>query len=154
MFYILPLFETVHASHHFIQLAEAELSHDMAQVLGHKEEIVDHVFGLSLELLAQIRILCGHAHGAGVEVAFAHHDAAHGNERCAGESEFLRSKERGDGDVAAGLKLSVHLHANAAAQIVHHQHLLSLGEAELPGNPGVTDGTDGRSSSAAVITAD
>ena len=41
-------------------------------------------------------------------------------------------EQRGDHDVAAGLQLTVGLDADAAAQVVQHQHLLRLGEAELP----------------------
>ena len=76
------------------------------------------------------------------------------DERRGGESEFLRSQQRGDGHVAAGLQLAVHLQAHAAAQIVHHQHLLRLGKAELPGNARVPDGADRRSAGAAVVAAD
>ena len=35
-------------------------------------------------------------------------------------------------DVAAGLQLSVGLHAHAAAQIVQHQHLLRFRQARAP----------------------
>jgi hypothetical protein len=35
-------------------------------------------------------------------------------------------------DVAAGLHLAVDLHDDAVAQAVQHQHLLRLGQAELP----------------------
>ena len=44
-----------------------------------------------------------------------------------------------DHDVAAGLQLAVGLHDDAVAQVVQHQHLLRLGEAELPGHAGVLD---------------
>ena len=42
-------------------------------------------------------------------------------------------------DVAAGLELAVDLHDDAVAQAVHHQHLLRLGEAELPRHAAVLD---------------
>ena len=48
-------------------------------------------------------------------------------------------EQRGDRDVAAGLELAVGLDVDAAAQIVHHQHLLRLGEAEFPRNAGMLD---------------
>ena len=35
-------------------------------------------------------------------------------------------------DVAAGLQLSVDLHDDPVAQVVEQEHLLRLGEAELP----------------------
>ena len=97
--------------------------------------------GCALELLAQRGILGGDADRAGVEVALAHHDAAHGDQRRGGEAELLGAQQRGDGHVAAGLQLAVGLHADAAAQVVHHQHLLGFGEAQFPGDAGVLDGS-------------
>ena len=48
------------------------------------------------------------------------------------EAELLGAEQRRDRDVATGLELTVRLDPDATAQIVHHQHLLGLGEAELP----------------------
>ena len=86
-----------------------------------------------MELLAQGRVLGGDADRAGIEMALAHHDAAHGDQRSGGEAELFGSEQRGDGDVAAGREFAVGLDANAAAQIVHDEHLLGFGEAEFPG---------------------
>ncbi len=61
------------------------------------------------------------------------------DQRRGGEAELLGAQQRGDGHVAAGLQLAVGLHADAAAQVVHHQHLLRFGEAQFPGNAGVLD---------------
>ncbi len=133
--------------------AEAQLRHVLAHLLGDEEEEIDDVLGRALELRAQRRILRGDAHRAGVQVALAHHDAAHGDQRRGGEAELLGAQQRGDGDVAAGLQLAVGLHADAAAQVVHHQHLLRFGEAQFPGNAGVLDGTERRSAGAAAIAA-
>ncbi len=36
-------------------------------------------------------------------MTLAHHDAAHGNQRRGGKSEFFSAEQRGDYDVAAGL---------------------------------------------------
>ena len=87
-------------------------------------------------------------------MALAHHDAAHRDQRRGGESELFGAEQRGDDDVAAGLQFAVGLHANAAAQIVHHQHLLRFGEPELPRNAGMFDGTERRCAGAARIAAD
>ena len=54
------------------------------------------------------------------------------DQRRGGEAELLGAEQRGDDDVAAGLQLAVGLHADAAAQIVQHQHLLRFGQAQLP----------------------
>ena len=107
--------------------------------------------GCALELLAQRRILRGDAHRTGVQVALAHHDAAHGDQRRGGEAELLGAQQRGDGDVAAGLQLAVGLHADAAAQIVQHQHLLRFGQPELPRDARVLDGAERRGAGAAAI---
>ena len=63
-------------------------------------------------------------------------------------------EQRGDGDVAAGLQLAVGLHADAAAQIVHHQHLLRFGEAQFPRHAGVLDRAERRRAGAAGIARD
>ena len=151
---VAALGEAIDAAHHFIQLAETELRHDLPQVFGDIEEEIDHVLGLALEFLAQHGVLRRHAHGAGVQVALAHHDAAQGNQRQGGETKFLRAQQGGNGHVAAGLKLSIHLQAHAAAQVVHHQRLLRFGEAEFPGNSRVANRGDRRGAGAAVVAAD
>ena len=56
-------------------------------------------------------------------------------------------------DIAAGLQLAVGLDGDAAAQVVEHQRLVGLGEAEFPGQPGVLDRGQRRGAGAAVVTA-
>ena len=68
-------------------------------------------------------------------MADAHHDAAQHHERRGGKTKFLRAEQRGHGHVAAGLHLAVGLHVNAAAQIVQHERLVRLGQAEFPRAP-------------------
>jgi hypothetical protein len=65
------------------------------------------------------------------------------HERRGGEAELLGAEQRGDHDVAPGLQLAVHLHDDAVAQAVQHQHLLRLGEAELPRHARVLDRVSG-----------
>ena len=57
-------------------------------------------------------------------------------------------------DVAAGLQLAVDLHDDAVAQAVHHQHLLRLGEPELPRHAAVLDRGERRRAGAAVVAGD
>src|SRR5580704_15555506 len=108
-------FYLVNAPHHFVHGPEPELRHPLPDFLGDIEEKVDDVFRRSRKFLAEHRILRRDAHGASVEMALAHHDAAHRDQRCGGESEFFRSQQGSDSDVAAGLQLAVGLYANAAA---------------------------------------
>ena len=63
-------------------------------------------------------------------------------------------EQRRDRHVAAGLETAVGLHADAAAQVVHHQGLLGLGQADLPGHARVLDRGLGRRAGAAVHAAD
>ena len=89
-----------------------------------------------------------------VEVADAHHHAAQHDERRRGESELLRAEQRADDDVAAGLHLAVDLHDDAIAQVVEHEHLLRLGQAELPRHAGVLEARQRRRAGAAVVAGD
>ena len=58
--------------------AHAQPGHDLAQLLGHEQHEVHHVFRLARETPAQLGVLRRDAHRAGVQVAHAHHHAAHG----------------------------------------------------------------------------
>ena len=57
--------QPVHAAHHFIQGAEAQPRHSLAQLFGHEGHEVDDIFGLAGEARAQLRVLGGHARRAG-----------------------------------------------------------------------------------------
>ena len=110
-----------------------------ATCFGDEEEKIDDVLGRALELRPQRRILRRDAHRTGIEMALAHHDAAHRHQRRGGEAELFGAQQRGDHHIAAGLQFAIGLHADAAAQIVHHQHLLRFRQAEFPRNAGVLD---------------
>src|SRR5436190_431569 len=84
------------------------------------------VLRIAGELGAQPRVLRGDAHRAGVEVAGPHHDAAERDQGRGGEAELLGAEQRADHHVAARLELAVHLHADAAAEVVQDQHLMGL----------------------------
>src|SRR3546814_10053441 len=66
---------------HVVKAPYAQLSHDFAHLFGNEEEVIHHIFRLALKLLAQNRVLRCNANGAGVQVAFAHHDAAFHHQR-------------------------------------------------------------------------
>ena len=53
-----------------------------------------------------------------------------------------------------GLQLAVSLHADAAAQIVHQQNLLSFRQAKLPRNSGVLNRAQWRRAGSAAVSAD
>ena len=107
--------------------------HVASKVLGEEEEEVDDVVLVSGEFGSELLVLRGDSDGAGVLVALAHHDAAHGHERRGGETPLLGAEQGRDEEIAARLELAVRLQHGAAAQVVGHQRLLRLGETELPG---------------------
>lgn len=79
--------------------------------------------------------LGGDADRAGVGVALAHHDAAHGDERRGGKAKLLGTQQRGHGQVAPGAHLAVGLQRCAAAKVIRHQRLVRLRQAQLPWQP-------------------
>jgi len=134
--------------------AHAQACHDLARFLGDHEQIVHDVLGLARELLPQHRILRGNADRAGVQVALAHHDAAQRDQWRRGETHLLGTEQRGDHDVAASLDAAIGLEHCAAAQVVHHERLVSLGDAELPRHARVLDARERRGTRATVVAGD
>ena len=63
-----------------------------------------------------------------------------GDERRSREAELLRPEQAGNGDVAAGFDLAVGLDDDAAAQVVHDEHLLRFSDAQFPRETGVLNG--------------
>ena len=150
----LTLVEHLHLPDHFVERPIAQFGHQLAHFVGDVEEIIDDVLGRALEALAQHRVLGRHAHGAGVEVAYPHHDAARRDQRRGREAELIGAEQRADHDVAPGAHAAVDLHRDASAQPVGDQRLVGLGEADLPRRTGVLDGGEGRSPGAAFEPGD
>ncbi len=148
------LLQLVDATDHLVEAAEAEFRHQLAHFLGEEHEEGDDVFGLADEAAAKLGILRRDADRAGVEMAFAHHHAAFGDERRGGDTEFVRAQQRADDDVAAGADAAIDLHRDAAAQIVQHQRLMRLGEADFPRLAGMMDRGQRRGTGAAFMARD
>ena len=146
--------QQIAAANQVVKLGDAQLRHDVAHFFGDKEEIVHHMLGLARELLAQRRVLGGHAHGAGVQVAFAHHDAALDHQGSGGETEFIGTQQGTNRHIAASFHLAVGLHPNATTQTVHHQCLLGFGQTDFPRAARMLDGRPRRRTGAAVVTGD
>jgi hypothetical protein len=102
--------------------------------------VVDDVLGLAHELLAELRVLRGDAHRAGVAVALPQHDAAQTHERPGAEAVLLSAQQRRDGHVAARLQAPVHPHPDAGAEVILQKHLLCFRHTELPGQACRLDG--------------
>ena len=97
------------------------------------------MFWLAGEFGAQGLVLGGNTNRAGVEVAFAHHNATHGYQCHGGKGIFLGAEQRRDDDIATGAQLTIGLHDNTAAQVVENQRLLSFCQTDFPGDAGMLD---------------
>ena len=150
----LALVEHLGVADHLGEAAVAERGHVFAHFLGDEEEEIDDVLGLALEARAQHRVLRGDADRAGVEMAFAHHDAAGGDQRRGGEAELVGAEQRADHHVAAGADAAIDLHGDAAAQAVEHERLLGLGKADFPRAAGMLDRGQRRCAGAALEAGD
>ena len=125
--------EQVGATDEFIDGAHAELRHYFAHVLRDKTQEIDDLIGVAHKFFAQFGMLRGHTHRAGIEVANAHHDAAHGDECCGGKSKFFGTEQGCNNHIAPGFELSVGFDYDARSQIVEHEGLMGFGNAEFPG---------------------
>ena len=150
----LHLAQALGVADHLVDGTEAQFGHDLAQLLGHEHHEVHHVLGLAGEAAAQLAVLRGDAHRAGVLLAIALHHAAHGHQRHGGEAELLGAEQRRHGHVAAAHELAVGLHDHAAAQAVAQQRLLGFGQADLERDACMIDGVARGRARAAVVAGD
>src|SRR6185369_4206029 len=89
-----------------------------------------------------------------VEVAFTHHDAAHGDERSGGKTEFFCAEQSCDDYIAPSLELAVGLQADATTKVVEQENLLRFGQAEFPWDPSMLDRTERRCACASAVPTD
>mmetsp|Transcript_40259 Transcript_40259/g.88004 ORF Transcript_40259/g.88004 Transcript_40259/m.88004 type:complete len:314 (+) Transcript_40259:361-1302(+) len=130
----------IRAADEVVDFADAQRCHDLPRLLCDKEKVVDEVLRLPGEFLAQLRILCGYPNRASVEVALPHHDAAQRDERGSAHSDLLGAEEHCHHDVSACSHLAVCLQRDAVPETVQHQGLVSLRQADLPGQAAMLDG--------------
>ena len=86
--------EQVRPPDDLVERTEAHRAEDLANLLGDEEEVVDHLLGRAGELGAEDRVLGGDADRAGVQVALAHHQAAHRDQRARWRSRIPRRPGR------------------------------------------------------------
>ena len=114
----LDLAQALGMADHLVDGAEAQARHDLAQLLGNKEHKVLNVLGLAAEAATQAAVLRGDAGGAGILLAVALHEAAHGDERHGRKAKLLGTQQAGDGNIGAVHELAVGLEHHARAQAV------------------------------------
>ena len=109
------LAQEIAAANQLIDRANTDFGHQLAKVLGDKEEVADDLVGGATEAFAQDGVLRGDADGAGVEMADAHHDAARGDERCRREAEFFGPEQRADHHVTTCAETTIDLQRHLCA---------------------------------------
>ena len=126
-------------ANHVLHAFEAQLRHDLAQLFGDEEEVIHHMLGLAGELASENGVLGGNPNRAGVQMAFAHHDATFDHQRCCGKAKLIGTEQGGDGHIATCFHLPIRLHTNAVSEPIHHQGLLRFGQSNLPRASSVLD---------------
>src|SRR5690606_2672980 len=71
---------------------------------------------------------------------------------CGGEAKLVRAQQSSDDHIRSGTQLAIALKHHTRAQIVGHQHLMSLGDAQLPGETSVLDASPAGGASATIVT--
>ena len=85
-------------------------------------------------------------------MTFAHHDAAHGNERGRREAPLLGTKQARDGKVTSSTELPVSLDGDTPTKVVEDKRLVGLGETKLPRKTSVLDASPAGRTSTSVVT--
>ena len=109
----LDLAQALGMADHLVDGAEAQARHDLAQLLGNKEHTVLNVLGLAAEAATQAAVLRSDTGRAGVLLAVALHEAAHGDERHGRKAKLLGAQQAGDGNIGAVHELAVGLEHHA-----------------------------------------
>ena len=146
--------QKIGSSHHFFQCPYTELCHIFTEFFRNETHEVYHIFRFSLKSLAKLRILCCHAHRAGIQVTDTHHDTAHGYQRSRSKAEFFRTKKRCNCHVTAAHEFSVCLNDDTASEAILKQGLMCLGKTELPGETCIVNGAFRSGSRTSIITGD
>lgn len=146
--------QTVGASDHFLNGAEAEAGHNFAQILRDESHKVNDMLRIASKVLAQIRILCCDADRTGVHLTDPHHDATYSHQRRCGESELFGAQQRGYGQIAAAQHFAVGFQDDPVAQIVQHQRLMRFGKTQFPRKAGMADGVHWRRACSSIVSAD
>src|SRR6185295_7310142 len=107
--------QAINLTDHFINGAEAQFSHDLAQLLYNKFEEIHYVIGITGKALTQFWVLRGHTHGAGIQMTFTHHYATFYNKGCSGQPPLFSTQQGGNSNVPAGFHLTIGLYGYAAA---------------------------------------
>ena len=113
------------------QTVYANLAEIFAHLLGEEGEEVHHVLRTTLEVLAQLRILCGYTHRTGISITLTHHHAAQHNQRQCAKRELVGSQHGHDDHILGSLQLTIRLQANLVAQTIHHECLLCLCQSDF-----------------------
>ena len=93
----------------FLQTVYTDFAQILSHLLSEEREEVHYVLGATFEVLAQLWVLSGDAHRAGVRVAFAHHHATQHYQRQRAERELIGTEHRHDDYILGGLQLSIGL---------------------------------------------
>ena len=87
-------------------------------------------------------------------MAFAHHDAPERNQRRSRKADLLCTQQSRNHHIPARLDSTISLQNYPAAQIIHHQCLMGLGNAQFPWQTRMLNTGQRRRTGAAAISRD
>ena len=108
--------------------------------------------GFPAKLRAKRGILRRDADGACVEVAYAHHHAADGDQRQRRKPELLSTEQCCDGNIPPRHQFAVGFYAHPAPKSVGNQRLVRFCKPQFPGKPRVLDARARASARSAVVS--
>ena len=106
------------ASYHFIDGAESKPGHDLANFFGDSIEIVDDIFGLSFEFSTKPFVECCDTNRAVVQMALAHINTSHRNQRGSAEVIFFSAEECGVDNVFSGAHAAIGSQGHSIAKLI------------------------------------
>ena len=146
--------ETVGPAHDLVERGGAQPRQMLAHVLGQEGHEIDDLLRRAGELAPQSLVLGGHPDGAAVGVALADHEAADGKKRRGADAELLGAEQCRDDDVPARAQPAVDPQPHPLAQAVEGEHLMHLGQPDLPGDARELDGGERARTRAAGVAGD
>mmetsp|Transcript_1298 Transcript_1298/g.3301 ORF Transcript_1298/g.3301 Transcript_1298/m.3301 type:complete len:369 (-) Transcript_1298:3037-4143(-) len=147
-------FQVLRLSNHVLHFTVPKFCHNLTELFSQQEKVVDNVLRLPGKFLSQLRVLCCNTDGACVQMTFSHHNATHSNQWGSGKTEFLRSQQACNCNIASSLELTVGLNLNTITQPIENKRLLRFGKSEFPWKTASLNSGPSSSSSTTIVSTD
>ena len=135
--------QKVSASYQLINRVRTQLRHDAAQLLCNEQHKAFNIFGLADKFFAQLGVLSCDAKGTGAQMTYAHHAAAHGDQRSGCKAEFLCAQQQRNRNVMAAHQLAIRFKGDALTQTIPAKNLMCFRKTDFPGKSRMVNAAHG-----------